>query len=64
MNILEIAIENKHLEYILFLVKEDPTLLEYELPNGTTVVENIKRLDGSLNIDSILQYNKNPTNIN
>jgi hypothetical protein len=43
MNILEIAVKDQHTEMILFLVKEDPTLLHYTLSDGTTVLENLKK---------------------
>ena len=43
MNILQIAVKDQHTEMILFLVKEDPTLLHYTLSDGTTVLENLKK---------------------
>ena len=42
MDILDIAVKDQHIEMILFLVNEDPTLLKYTLSDGTTVLENLK----------------------
>ena len=50
MSILDIAVEDEHIEMILFLVNEDPTLLKYTLSNGTTVLENLK---STINIEPI-----------
>ena len=39
MDLLEQAIENKHVKMITFLLREDPTLIHHILSNGTSVLE-------------------------
>ena len=44
MDILELSILDKNVDMILFLLNEDPTLLEHVLSCGSTCKDKIKKL--------------------